>query len=98
MIVNDIEEFVEDINKNRGIKIYPNPNKGSFILQIEMVKSEDQYNYKIVDISGRIIQSGIINSFEKNKNIEILNPNEGIYFIQIYSPDNYFTSKILIKK
>ncbi|MCK5169870.1 MAG: T9SS type A sorting domain-containing protein [Bacteroidales bacterium] len=98
MIVNDIEEFVEDINKNSGIKIYPNPNKGSFILQIETVKTEDQYNYKIVDISGRIIQSGIINSFEKNKNIEILNPNEGIYFIQIYSPNYYFTSKILIKK
>ncbi|MDA3953202.1 MAG: T9SS type A sorting domain-containing protein [Bacteroidales bacterium] len=98
MMVSDFVDISIDDVKNNEIKIYPNPSNGNFIIQIESVNIEKQLIYEIVDIAGRIIQTGIINSFEKNKNIEILEPNEGIYFIKIYSSKEYFTSKILIKK
>lgn len=98
MVLNAIEKFEEDLNNNRGIKIYPNPSNGNFIVQIESVNSYNFLNYKIIDIAGRIIQSGRIDSFVENKNIEMINPSEGIFFIQIYSVDYFSTSKLLIKK
>lgn len=97
MVVSGIEEFIEDEN-NEGLKIFPNPNRGSFTLQLETIITSDQIKYEIIDITGIVQQSGIIEPYEKTKIIDLDKPKEGIYFIQIYSSDNYFTSKILIKK
>ena len=96
MVLNSAELIIEDeITDN--FKVYPNPNRGSFTIQMGNVDN-GQLDYKIIDIAGKIQQSGKIEPYEKSKNINLVNPNEGVYFIQIYSSKNYFTSKILIKK
>ena len=97
MILNSAELIIED-EITCNFKVYPNPNPGNFTIQVGNVDQNEQLKYKIVDITGKIQQSGKIEPFEKSKNIQLVNPSEGIYFIQIYSPKNYFTSKILIKK
>lgn len=98
MVANDIEEVDEYINNSVSIKIYPNPNSGNFNIQFDATSFEDQIYYKITNIAGITIQSGTIESQEKIKNINLGKSTEGIYFIQIISTDNSYTSKILIKK
>ncbi len=98
MVVIDVEDLSEFIIENAEIQIFPNPNNGSFHVQVDNENNKIQLYYKIIDITGKTLQSGTIEPFEKIKNIDMDNPKEGIYFIQIYSVDNYYTSKILIKK
>lgn len=96
MVLSSDDLITEDeITDN--FKVYPNPNRGSFTLQMGTVDNE-QLVYKIIDITGKIQQSGTIEPYEKSKNIRLVNPSEGVCFIQIYSSKIYFTSKILIKK
>lgn len=97
MVLNSAELIIEDKNTN-NYKVYPNPNRGTFTIEMGNVEKNEQLDYKIIDITGKIQQSGKIESYEKSKNIQLVNPNEGLYFIQIYSSKIYFTSKILIKK
>ncbi|HAF29789.1 MAG TPA: hypothetical protein DCG75_12155 [Bacteroidales bacterium] len=98
MIVSDLEEFIAEDNKSGNIKIYPNPNNGRFNIQIETNNSDDPVYYKIVDIAGTVKQSGVIESYEEDKIIDLDKPAEGIYFIQIFSANDSYTTKILIKK
>ena len=50
-----------EINKDGHLKIYPNPSSG--ILNIEFPKNKMlDYNYTIIDINGKLISKGEINS------------------------------------
>ena len=96
LVVNDIEED-EDAFKEK-IKIYPNPNNGNFILELNIEKRDTQFNYYLIDITGRIVHSGIIYSNEESKEINTIGLNDGIYFIKINSELENYIKKVLIKK
>ncbi|MFC2096121.1 trypsin-like peptidase domain-containing protein [Bacteroidota bacterium] len=98
MLVNDIEEFVEKDVQGEIIRIFPNPNNGSFILKINTTILKDEYVYDIIDITGKVLQTGNVDLDEASKYINLFNAGNGVYFIKIYSEQNYYTSKILIKK
>ena len=96
MVVNDIEEngdaFIEKI------RIYPNPNNGSFIIELNVKRGNSQLNFSMIDITGRVVHSGIIYSNEESKEINTSNLNDGIYFIKINSDQENYIKKVLIKK
>ena len=98
LVVSDIEEISEVITDEGKISIYPNPNRGDFTIQLNLKNRESQLNYNLFDITGRKIQSGVVELFEKNKNIVLNNPKEGIYILQISNSDSYYISKLIIKK
>jgi len=98
MIVSDIEEPEEYIETGNEFDIFPNPNNGTFSIRINTTEMAEQYQYEIIDITGKVIQSDYINMNESLKEIHLLSPNQGLFFIKVYSKDNYYTSKILIKK
>ncbi|MFC2152397.1 trypsin-like peptidase domain-containing protein, partial [Bacteroidota bacterium] len=98
MVVSDIEteEKIKDIQNE--IIVYPNPNNGNFTLEIGSTLVEDQLKYKIIDITGKVIQYDVIEKGKEIQQIEILNSIEGIYIIQIITNNNFYTTKIIIKK
>lgn len=89
-------EVVNNTNNER-VTIYPNPNNGSFKVKIAGL-SGGHYYYKIISLNGTELQSGFLESYKEIQDIQLENPKNGIYFIQIYSDTNYYSSKFLIKK
>ena len=97
MVVTGDGDLDGMVSTNKEIQIFPNPNNGTFYVRIA-TQDNDTYYYKIIDVNGVEQKSGILNNYQENQTIKLNNPNEGIYFIQIYTKQDYFTSKILIKK
>lgn len=93
---------------NDLITIYPNPNKGIFILKIETEQISD-FTIEIFDIIGRLIyqskitipQSEIKGSKTQLKikqhkeEIDISSHSKGIYFVKVISGDEVFVDKIV---
>ena len=69
------------------IVLYPNPSKN-----LLFVTKNENYNYKIFDVNGRLIKEGII----ENKTINTSEISNGIYIISIFS-DNFSVDKKFIK-
>lgn len=82
---------IKTFENNQNITIYPNPSTDYLTLEKEELHLEG--NYKIFNISGVIIQEGVIpNNAQQNIDIHAL--PKGIYFIQI----NHQTSYKFIKR
>ena len=75
--------------KDSKIQIYPNPNKGEFVLE-----SKNSGTYKIFDLNGRIIHSGNIN---KGKNRINIKANSGAYIMSSEIEGKLFSEKLLVK-
>jgi hypothetical protein len=83
----------------RKIKIFPNPNQGSFRLNFQLQK-QGNTNIKIFDQSGKIIYSEQLKNFQGSYNNEITlksNPAKGVYFLQIIQNGQSITKKILVE-
>ena len=77
-------------DKNEETYIYPNPSNGTFtIINDELLIT----NIEIIDITGKIIQSTIINSHNAKFTIN----KKGIYFIKAQSKNKIFTQKLIVQ-
>jgi uncharacterized repeat protein (TIGR02543 family) len=72
------------IESKRKIELYPNPNDGQ---EIQLFFSDsyigENINFKLFDITNRIIQSKNFKVKSNNKCIELADLNYGLYFIEI---------------
>jgi PKD repeat protein len=82
-IVNDMGISTNELNSNE-IKLYPNPNTGTFNLEVNL-PSNDEINYIIYDIVGKIVQSGKYKNEGTNfvRTISLPNTSKGEYILQI---------------
>lgn len=73
------------------VKLYPNPVQG--VLNIEHPKS-DEINYSLIDIHGRVCQTGEYQG--KSTKIDVRNLPSGMYILKLQSNTNHnlFTFKI----
>lgn len=78
---------------NDILSIYPNPTNSFFTIQNKQNSSEN-FEYKIVDLTGRIIKNGN-SKFNQQINIESL--TNGNYIIQIQTDNNQNFIQKLIK-
>jgi len=76
---------------NEKISIYPNPSNGKlFISSSELIKS-----IKVTNIIGKEIYSN--NNFNNNS-IDLINLNNGVYFIKLSTEKGTITKKIILTK
>jgi hypothetical protein len=89
---------VSGMNDTRvTVKIYPNPNKGQFSIQID--GSTAAQTVHIINEAGQMIKELTINSQQNNLAISNLSP--GLYYIQIpdvFGRGQHFSEKVLIMK
>ena len=82
----------ENLKLDNDIIIYPNPNKGSFIINSNEL---NELNVKIFSITGKLMSSLTINQGENLLEINDIKP--GIYLIKIdYNQNNIKTSRLII--
>ncbi len=80
---NDTLSSVNDIENQYAVKLYPNPNNGSFTIECSSFENEPSV-LSIYDVTGKLIRKQAI--IKKDKRIEI-NANDldgGIYFYQLF--------------
>lgn len=92
LVVNNIKS----LDENRAIQIYPNPNNGSFTIKVNQQLLNTKIEYRIFDITGRNFQNGFIHNQEQE--IILSNVKDGIYLIKILDGNDFYVSKIIIKK
>ena len=101
----DIKDMFENGNniiekkyKKNLVKIFPNPNRGDFMIYIEN-KFGDRCDYQLFNNIGRKIVGGIWLAKSNNKyRLNINGLETGIYFLQIRSKKYSIGKKIIIIK
>jgi hypothetical protein len=104
----DLEEIVANyksyeafknafISDNAVTKFFPNPVVN--ILNVEMDVMEDEVmNYSVMDVSGRLIISGIAKNLEYGRDsIDLSRLTSGMYLIQFTSEFRTITKKIMVR-
>ena len=85
----------DDNNINELVKIYPNPNRGSFNIETQNLRAESIQVYNAI---GQIVyQQSIPNPFVSTFEIKINTPSNGMYFVRIQTQKGIVTRKIIIQ-
>jgi lysyl endopeptidase len=79
---------------SKSFKVYPNPSSGSMTIELAEAKSG---NYQLVDITGKIVQKGNLNSAKQFVHFSQL--PKGIYILQVKEANSTKaqSQKIIIK-
>ena len=97
ILVVDATASIADFSFN-GFNIYPNPTKGTFTLNLEVVNT-NKVSVQLFDVRGRLI--GEKNYFNTNINfsesIFFEKASTGLYLVKITNGNKQTTRKLLIK-
>ncbi|SHJ89257.1 ELWxxDGT repeat protein [Epilithonimonas mollis] len=86
--LDDANLAVSDVS-NSGVKIYPNPSKGTFL-----INNVKKGTFEMYDFSGRKVEDGKITDGKVSTNV-----NSGNYILRIKSDDNKIneTAKVIVQ-
>ncbi|MBK9630641.1 MAG: T9SS type A sorting domain-containing protein [Saprospiraceae bacterium] len=86
------EELIASQNNhlNSSLNIIPNPVKD--VLSLQGINPEIKYSYQIVDIYGKLINSGVFNN-----SIVTTGLDQGVYFIKLENKNGFIISQKFIK-
>jgi len=90
---------IDELASTLGLAVYPNPNKGSFTLELA-TEAVDKVNVRIVNAIGHVVylEQDIRVSNNFSKVIDISSEAEGIYMMIIESDLGVYTTRVLIQK
>ncbi|MDY8135121.1 DUF1028 domain-containing protein [Aquimarina sp. 2201CG5-10] len=91
-----VEDFSSSDEILSDFIMFPNPVDDTVV-----IRSDDDTvitSYKIMDISGKVIDTRSINSPKNNLYIDVINYPKGTYFIHLYDREEKITSKKIIIK
>ena len=79
-------------NENNGnIKIYPNPTKGTIIIESDEIIEQ----IEVLDINGRVVKQITINNVQCT--IDLNNNTKGIYFVKLIGASGVSIQKVVLK-
>jgi len=81
------------------MNIFPNPNNGIFTVALEGQKGTEQFNIQVMSTSGQIVYTEMVITINMKyeKQINISDCANGIYFVKVQGNGNYITKKIFVK-
>ena len=97
--VNSPTGFIEIINGNGYIKLYPNPTTGKLHIIFDASVSQPS-SLKVLNILGNIIVDITMTprSMKNDYAIDLSDQPEGMYFIQIQTTNRVITKKIILNR
>ncbi|MGB4095655.1 MAG: T9SS type A sorting domain-containing protein [Bacteroidales bacterium] len=90
-------EFINNFNKKISLDIFPNPNNGTFTIQLD--EAHSNVSIYVYDLNGRIVYSK--NGLFDQLNTEIIklpDVSDGLYYLHLSSENINAFEKIIIKK
>ncbi|HLP21375.1 MAG TPA: T9SS type A sorting domain-containing protein, partial [Chitinophagales bacterium] len=86
-LFNAIDVNVEDVSEELGVKLYPNPNNGEFVVEFT---GDEEHELEITDAVGRIFFSAVIADKRKQMNINQMAPGSYLLNIKQYGQTRCF--------
>ncbi len=83
---------IQDLDRY-GISIYPNPTSGR--LNIDLINSAEDASYRIISISGKVIDEDKLAGTKNIINLDSV--HKGLYFIELKLGNQIVVSKIVIE-
>ena len=90
-------EFINNFNKKISLDIFPNPNNGTFTIQLD--EAHSNVSIYVYDLNGRIVYSknGLFDQL-KTEVIKLPDVSDGLYYLHLSSENINAFEKIIIKK
>ena len=76
-------------------KVYPNPNNGSFILEID--NNHNEIFAEIINMQGQIVFAKTISKYSESVEFNDLTISSGMYLLKLSSGENLKTIKMIVK-
>jgi len=101
---NDIAELninqlvgINELNKNIGLFVIPNPSVGLFNVKINGV--EGRANISICDLQGRVVwnETELMNKNSYDQQISLQSQAKGMYFLRVQTEIGMRTEKICVQ-
>jgi hypothetical protein len=89
----------DDLSKQFSFNVYPNPNNGTFTLNLEGKQSE-KLNVKIVNVAGQEVYSNNFGSFNGyfSETIDLNNVASGLYIVTVETDGGMIQRKVSINR
>lgn len=80
------------------MNVFPNPSKGTFTIKLKDIDETD-LQLKIYDANGKVVLAEKLSQIGKTQSIivQLANPANGVYFIQVTGRTNVFESKVIVE-
>jgi len=87
-------------NPNADIKLYPNPNNGSFKLNITGIESNQDAQLQITNLLGEVIYQTAARSSNGmiQQDVNLQSINSGTYFVRIITANKVYNTKTVITR
>ncbi len=96
-ILPDTTSGIHNQISEEQFKIYPNPAKNNFIVELSESHTK-QTVVQIIDIDGRLIKQLNFPPGQTRFIFDVSNFNAGLYFIKVSTGDAVFNKKIIVLK
>ncbi len=96
-IETDVDVSARETPNNAQVQIYPNPAENEVHIQINNVPADKNLTIQIMDISGKSVFEGVINTQTTVKQ-DISDLTPGIYMVLIRDKDHHLWAKEMILK
>ncbi|MEJ6491919.1 MAG: T9SS type A sorting domain-containing protein [Flavobacteriales bacterium] len=95
VLANNVLNVVglNDESLDLGLKIYPNPNSGTFT--VNALNTSDKIDVQVFDLLGKkVLQLNQVNT----KTTVTLNERDGVYLVKIKSGNDIRVQKVILKR
>jgi len=95
----DIISSVSDLQTITDLKIYPNPARDLFYVEMELEESID-LQLQIMDIHGRVVQQETMYNLGKkvNRTIDLSDEPSGTYLLRFINGDQVRNAKVIVQR
>lgn len=89
---------VEEIESINNLNIFPNPNKGEFVIEMELAKPQEM-ELELLNVIGQLVYKEGLGkvSGAYQKQLDLNNLAKGIYTLQLTSEEGTTTRKLMIE-
>jgi hypothetical protein len=89
---------INDMDLQNSFRIYPNPANDLINIDIESINIQENYEFELYTLDGKLILSKPFNSFHSNSSIELPKLNNGIYLAFLIGKKSCYRSELIIQK
>lgn len=86
---------VEDVQKQNGIQVFPNPTSG--FVTIQNIKNSNLKNVEVYNVAGQLIQKFNLNNNTKNASLDMSQLINGTYILKVNSETESNSVKVIKK-
>ncbi|MDP4845522.1 MAG: T9SS type A sorting domain-containing protein, partial [Salibacteraceae bacterium] len=89
---------IDEVADNMSVELYPNPNRGEFIVNFNNVKS-DRVFVTFTSLDGKVVRDTFIpiSSNTVTENFNLTGVSQGIYFMTIKTDKEMITKRVIIE-